>query len=160
MDWVLIFGLLFPFLCLFAALLCAHYENEKNKRKIRNLSQNIKGMSFEEFIEFRKTCLKKKRLSSWDFSDEFYGIYIIYNRNLNICYVGQSKNVLERIPHHFWKKGCPEIHYDFQRGHVFAIKIIPLNESGFSSLDKLERSAIMTYNSYRHGYNKTPGNRR
>ena len=159
MGWGFAFGILFPFFCLFAALLCVHYENTKNKHKILSLAQNIKEMSLEEFMEFRKACLKKKKLSSWKFSPEFYGIYIIYNKNLNIYYVGQSKNILERVPDHFGKKGCTDIHYDYQRGHSFTIKMIPLYGSNFFSLDKLERCAIMTYNSYRCGYNKTPGNR-
>lgn len=37
--------------------------------------------------------------------------------------------------------------------------MIALENSGFSTLNELERNAIMTYDAYSHGYNKTRGNR-
>ena len=74
-------------------------------------------------------------------------------------YVGQGQNVYVRCSNHFLAKGNRDIYADYKYHDEFYIRFVSLVESGFDNLDDLERYYINKYNSYRHGYNKTRGNR-
>ncbi len=65
-------------------------------------------------------------------------------------YVGQGKKVFQRVNSRF---------IGHANGDNFRIKKISLENSGFNSLNELERNTIMIYNAYSKGYNKTRGNR-
>ena len=47
---------------------------------------------------------------------------------------------------------------DYKYGDEFTIKMISLRDSGYNTLNALERDAIETYGAYANGYNKTRGN--
>lgn len=89
----------------------------------------------------------------------FPGVYILHNKTKNMYYVGQGKNVLDRVNCHFNGKGNGDVYADYKYGDIFTIRMIGLENSGYDTLNELERNTIMTYDAYRNGYNKTRGNR-
>ncbi len=87
------------------------------------------------------------------------GIYIIENKVNLKCYVGQGKNVCERINSHFSGHGNRDIYFDFLKGNDFSVRIITLRHSRFKTINRLEKIAIAVCNSFYSGYNQTRGNR-
>ena len=87
------------------------------------------------------------------------GVYILFNSTQNKYYVGQGKEILNRVNAHFTGKGNGDVYADYKYGDKFTIKMIGLKGSGFSSLNDLERNTILTYGSFSSGYNKTRGNK-
>lgn len=143
-------------------------EREKQERlKIERLNNTIDAlasnnleMTPEEFMAFRSTKLHDNRYEAYyALGKNFTGIYILHNKTKNKYYVGQSKTVLNRVNMHFTGKGNGDVYFDYRAGDQFAIRMVSLQNSGFASLDDLERSAIARYNAYYNGYNKTRGNR-
>lgn len=104
-------------------------------------------VSPEEFFQMRNSS-----------AGDFTGVYVICNETKDMCYVGQAKNVFQRVNHHFTGHGNGDVYADYKYGDSFAIKMIALVNSGFSSLDELERYMIKAYCAYSKGYNKTRGN--
>lgn len=76
-----------------------------------------------------------------------------------MSYVGQAVKVFQRVNQHFQGRGNGDVYADYKYGDDFVIKMIALRDSGFASLDELERQTIQAYNAYYRGYNKTRGNR-
>ena len=74
-------------------------------------------------------------------------------------YVGQAKKVLDRVAGHFEGRGNGHIFADYEHGDHFTIRAIALSNSGFTSIDALERHFIDYYDSFEHGYNRNRGNR-
>ena len=48
---------------------------------------------------------------------------------------------------------------DYKYGDDFELNVVSLRESGYDSLDALERDTIAAYDAYGRGYNRTRGNR-
>lgn len=48
---------------------------------------------------------------------------------------------------------------DYKYGDEFTIKMIALENSGYKTLNELERNTISVYNAFSKGYNKTRGNK-
>ena len=88
----------------------------------------------------------------------FAGIYILHNVTKDKYYVGQSKSVLNRVNMYFTGKGNGDVYFDYRLGDQFTIRMISLENSGFSSLNSLGKNAIAKYHAYTRGYNKTRGN--
>ena len=87
------------------------------------------------------------------------GVYILHNATKNMNYVGQAQIVSERVTKHFTGRGGnPDVFFDYRSGDNFAVKVIPLKDSGFDSLNQLEKAMIEHYNAHENGYNKTRGN--
>ncbi len=127
------------------------YRCIENKRKIRDFTYNSLELTTKELFQL---------VSYYKYRHDFKGAYIICNKTKNnSCYVGQSKNVLNRVINHFKGQGNQEVYFDYKIGNIYTIKGIALQNSGFSSLNELERSLIQKYNPYELGYNKTRGNR-
>ena len=55
--------------------------------------------------------------------------------------------------------GNGDVYADYKYGDKFTIKTIKLENSGFRTLNELERNTIKTYSAYSRGYNKTRGNK-
>lgn len=72
---------------------------------------------------------------------------------------GRGKKVFQRVNNHFTGHGNGDVYADYKYGDNFTIKMIALENSGFSTLNELERNAIMAYDAYSQGYNKTRGNK-
>lgn len=91
-------------------------------------------------------------------SEDFTGVYCLYNADRKMAYVGQAKKVLWRVRQHISGNGCVEWYQDYRAGNTMTITLFPLSGSGIASLDQLEQDIIRQYDSYEHGYNKTGGN--
>ena len=48
---------------------------------------------------------------------------------------------------------------DYKYGDEFTIKMIALENSGYKTLNELERNTITVYNAFSKRYNKTRGNK-
>lgn len=121
-------------------------REEEQKRKMEFLS-GFTEWSAKEFLNKKSTL------------GEMTGVYIIYNKSKNMYYVGQSVKTVQRVNSHLSGRGNGDVYADYKYGDEFTVKIIPLNKSGYDTLDDLERNMINTYNAYSSGYNKTRGNR-
>ena len=134
------------------------YKKSKIKKQIRGLSNNTLEMTPEEFFRMRKTSFGGRGRPSYALTQNFAGVYILHNKTKNMYYVGQGQQILNRVNAHFTGKGNGDVYADYKYGDVFTIRMIALKNSGFSTLNELERNTIMTYNSFATGYNKTRGN--
>ena len=127
-------------------------------KKIEELASNTLEMTPEEFLEMRKASFNKHN-SSYVSKKNFAGVYILFNQTKNMYYVGQGKQIFNRVNAHFTGKGNGDVYADYKYGDKFTIRTISLENSGFSTLNELERNTIAKYNSYYKGYNKTRGNK-
>ena len=98
----------------------------------------------------------KKNIST---SQEFSGVYVLYNKSKDMYYVGQAKKIFTRVNQHFTGHGNGDVYADYKYGDQFTIRMIALDTSGFKTLNELERHAISTYNAKNKGYNKQRGNK-
>ncbi|KON69628.1 hypothetical protein AKG34_13295 [Peribacillus butanolivorans] len=134
----------------------AEAEREANKETVRKELDAFRIKTIE-FSPHELLLLKNKREKLN--VDNFKGIYIIFNRDNGLHYVGQAENVFDRAYAHFVKnKGNPEIYTDYDCGDEFNIHLIPLSDTSFSDLNELEDNAIRAYDSFQNGYNRMPGN--
>lgn len=142
-------------------------EEEKRRRelkiklakKIDRLANGTLEMTPAEFMKMRSTKINGSKYEGYyALTKNFEGVYILYNINKDKYYVGQSIRVLDRVNSHFTGKGNADVYFDYRSGDNFTIRMIALKNSGFSSLNKLEKDAILRYNAYTKGYNKTRGN--
>lgn len=162
LDWLIPLMLSMIMICVVLTIgLCVFVAIKKAiiRKKITGLANNTLEMSPEEFMKMRKTSFGGRGRPSYALTQNFAGVYILYNKTKNMYYVGQGKEVLNRVNAHFTGKGNGDVYADYKYGDIFTIKMIAFSTSGFSSLNELERNTIMTYNSYANGYNKTRGNK-
>lgn len=129
------------------------------KSKIKGLANNSAEMTPEEFFRVRNASLGGKGKKHISTSQDFVGVYVLYNESKNMYYVGQAKKVLQRINAHLTGHGNGDVYADYKYGDSFKIKAISFANSGYESIDKLEKDTIQTYNAFSKGYNKTRGNR-
>lgn len=86
------------------------------------------------------------------------GVYVLYNVDRDMPYVGQAKNIYDRVNRHLSGHGCSDAYADYRHGDTFRISIFPLVDSGYQNLDRFEKDYIAKYDALQHGYNKTAGN--
>ena len=120
------------------------YKKSKIKKQIRGLSNNTLEMTPEEFFRMRKTSFGGRGRPSYALTQNFAGVYILHNKTKNMYYVGQGQQILNRVNAHFTGKGNGDVYADYKYGDVFTIRMIALKNSGFSTLNELERNTIMT----------------
>ncbi|MDE7082775.1 MAG: GIY-YIG nuclease family protein [Clostridia bacterium] len=150
------------FICLIVLISILHYRHKQKehiKRQIRGLANNTLEMTPEEFFAMRKASFGGKGKPSYALTMNFAGVYILFNSTKNMYYVGQGKEVLNRVNSHFTGKGNGDVYADYKYGDKFTIKMIALKWSKFSTLNDLERNTILTYDAFASGYNKTRGNK-
>ncbi|CEG31462.1 GIY-YIG nuclease family protein [Peribacillus simplex] len=133
-------------------------ERNTNKENVRKELDTLRRRTIEfspqELLMLRNEN-ERKRLGV----DNYEGIYIIFNRNNDLFYVGKADKVFNRAYAHFVKnKGNSEIYVDYDCGDEFSIHLIPLSATTFSDLNELEDNAIRAYDSFPNGYNRMPGN--
>lgn len=129
------------------------------KSRIKKLANSALNVTPNEFFKIRNASnggRGKKHIST---KNDFAGVYILYNHDKNMYYVGQGKRVFQRVNSHFTGHGNGDVYADYKYGDNFTIKMIALQNSGFKTLNELERNTIATYNAYAKGYNKTRGNK-
>lgn len=134
-------------------------KKRRINKQIDALANNANEMTPKEFMKMRNTSFGGRGRPSYALTKDFTGVYILYNKSKNMYYVGQGKQVLNRVNAHFTGKGNGDVYADYKYGDIFSIKMIALNNSGFNSLNELERNTIARYNAFSNGYNKTRGNR-
>ena len=127
--------------------------------KIDGLAKGTEELTPEEFFKLRNYSFGGRGSPSYVKKKNFAGVYIIYNKTKNMYYVGQAQKILDRVNNHFVGRGNGDVYADYKYGDKFTIKMISLQNSGFSSLNELERCVITKYNAFSKGYNKTRGNR-
>lgn len=126
--------------------------------QISALANNALEITPEEFLKMRNFSFGGRGRPLVALKYNFSGIYILFNKTKNMYYVGQGKQVLNRVNSHFTGKGNGDVYADYKYGDEFTIKMIRLDNSGFTTLNELERYTIRFYNAYSKGYNKTRGN--
>lgn len=150
--WI-IMGILFIFI-IFSYIIYRYAKIQK----IKDLASGSIEISVKEFFNLRKLkCFNKKNI--YMNTSSFSGVYILLNKTKNMYYVGQGKNIYNRVNNHFTGKGNGDVYADYKYGDTFTIKLIDLSNSGFNNLNDLERETILAYKAYSRGYNKTRGNR-
>ena len=162
MESYLIFMVIMLLVCIATVVATFYYtykKKEKIKAQIKGLAENTLEMTAEEFFIMRKTSLGGRGSPSYALTQNFAGVYILFNSTKNMYYVGQGKEVLNRVNAHFTGKGNGDVYADYKYGDKFTIKMISLEKSGYATLNELERNTIMTYDAFASGYNKTRGNR-
>ena len=135
--------------------------NKRNKinGKIESLARGVEELTPQEFFKLRNFSFGGRGHPKYALRKNFSGVYIIYNKTKKKYYVGQATKILDRVNNHFTGKGNGDVYADYKYGDLFTIKMIALKNSGYHSLNDLERDAIKKYNSFAKGYNKTRGNR-
>ena len=119
----------------------------KQKTNIK-LSNNFNNLSPDQFFKLRDQM-----------DGDMVGVYVLYNKRKKKYYVGQATRLFFRVNQHFTGHGNGDVYADYKRGKDgFSIKLIPLVNSGYYDLDRLEKDMIKKYNAYEKGYNKTAGN--
>lgn len=91
----------------------------------------------------------------------FSGIYLIFNCTKNMYYDQKSIKIFDRAYKHFTgnRGSNSDVYQDYQAGDKFEISLIPIAYTSFSTLNELEGSAIIAYQSeYPNGYNRVSGN--
>lgn len=135
------------------------FKKHKIKKQVRDLANNVLEMTPEEFRKMRNYSFGGRGRKSYARTMNFAGVYILHNKTKDLYYVGQGKKVLDRVNCHFTGKGNGDVYADYKYGDLFTIRMIKLENSGFRTLNELERNTIMVYDAYNKGYNKTRGNK-
>lgn len=117
--------------------------------EINSLTDTASEITPQEFFNIKRSLGQKI---------VFPGVYIINNVTKNKPYVGQSKNVLQRVQSHFTGHGNGDVYADYKYGDQFTIKMLDFTKTDFQSLNELERYCIKVCKAYEKGYNKTQGN--
>lgn len=133
-------------------------QNQKIRDEIGQLSNDAVEITPSDFFNLRRQANSYRTFKS-DPTYNFSGVYILFNKTKNMYYVGQAKHVFDRVNQHFTGKGNGDVYADYKYGDEFTIKMINFENSGYSSLNELERNTIWVYDAYSKGYNKTRGNR-
>lgn len=134
-------------------------QQKKIREQIFGLANNTLELTTKEFLEMRNKSFGGKGRALYSNNYNFAGVYILHNKSKDLYYVGQGKQVLNRVNNHFTGKGNGDVYADYKYGDYWTIKMIALEKSGFNTLNELERYAIETYDAYKRGYNKTRGNK-
>lgn len=142
-----------------AVLVLPFVQTADVKKKITGLANNALEVTPEEFFKIRNASIGGRGNMHISTKYDFAGVYILYNYSKNMYYVGQGKKVFQRVNCHFTGHGNGDVYADYKYGDSFTITMIALENSGFDTLNELERNTIKTYNAYSKGYNKTRGNR-
>ena len=127
---------------------------KRQQKKEAELRGKIFGLSGEGLAA--KDFLESRAVLKAD--GDITGVYVLRNKTNDKCYVGQSSKVIDRAAAHLTGRGNGDVYADFKYGAEFEVALIPLNGSGYNSLDELERETIKAYNAFDTGYNRTRGN--
>ncbi|MDA2302627.1 GIY-YIG nuclease family protein [Bacillus cereus] len=153
---------LLPFIAIVFIILMFIFQVRQQKKireQIFGLANNTLELTTKEFLEMRNKSFGGKGRALYSNNYNFAGVYILHNKSKYLYYVGQGKQVLNRVNNHFTGKGNGDVYADYKYGDYWTIKMIALEKSGFNTLNELERYAIETYDAYKRGYNKTRGNK-
>lgn len=128
-------------------------KTQKRKNRLKGIVSGAKTLTPKQFFTLRQSY--HGRMTNL----EFEGVYIIYNLDKKMYYVGQSVHVPSRVNAHFTGKGNGDVYADYKYGDRFEIRMVKLQGSGYNRLDDLERELIDMYHCCEKGYNRKKGNR-
>ncbi len=157
-------GALIVVLILIALVLDARdrAREREHRQQIRaymnGLASNSVEMTPEAFLAMRNASFGGRGNPHYSNRFNFTGIYVLINHTQNMCYVGQATRILDRVAAHFSGRGNGDVYADYRNGNRFTIRAIALANSGFASLDALEKAFIQHYGAYTNGYNRNRGN--
>ena len=123
-------------------------EERKVSERLRGLAGG--GATADEFLATRDALRQS----------DFTGVYVLHNKSKDMYYVGQSVKVIDRVGQHLTGHGNGDVYADFKYGDEFEVSTVSLVDSGYGSLNDLERDTIAAYDAYNNGYNRTAGNSR
>lgn len=141
---IVMFGIL-----LFLIVFLVFYREKKFRERMEALTAGTAELTSADFLE---TAQARS-------GQDFTGCYILHNVTKDKYYVGQGKSVLQRVKQHLTGHGNGDVYADYKFGDTFTVKTISLAQSGYNSLNALERDLIASHNAYTKGYNRTRGNR-
>jgi|SRR5690625_583194 len=156
---ILIYMLIFYVVIMIAIVWYQLAQQKKIRDQIRGLANNTLEMTPEEYFKMRSKSFGGRGRPKYSNNYNFPGVYILHNKSKDQYYVGQGKLVLNRVNSHFTGRGNGDVYADYKYGDRWTIKMIALKNSGFSTLNALERHTISTYDSFRNGYNRNRGNK-
>lgn len=130
----LLFGLFF-FVDGLLLVITASKQQEKLLRLRQSLLEDDPQIvaSAEEFMAQRKSLTQQ---------GEITGIFIVHNATKDLYYVGQSAKAIDRAAIQFLGRGNCDVYADYKYGDSFSVRIIPLSESGYESLNEPKSTAI------------------
>ena len=134
-SFPLIFFGLFLFLDGLLIILIASKQQEALLKLRQSLLEDDPQIaaSADEFMSQRKALTQQ---------GEITGIFIVHNATKDLYYVGQSAKAIDRAAIQFLGRGNCDVYADYKYGDSFNVRIIPLSESGYESLNELKRAAI------------------
>ena len=160
------FIIFFTFICIsfliiiyISGAIIRGHQKKKIREQIYELADSTLELTPEEFLEIRNKSFGGRGRALYSNNYSFSGVYILHNKSKDLYYVGQGKQILNRVNNHFTGKGNGDVYADYKYGDFWTIKMIDLKKSDFYTLNELERHTIETYDSYERGYNRTRGNR-
>ena len=159
MGYIVFFAVFIIIVFIVSIFMYQVLEAKKIKKQIIGLANNTIELTPEEFSEIRNKSFGGRGRPKYSNRFNFAGVYILHNKTKNLFYVGQGKQVLNRVNHHFTGSGNGDVYADYKYGDYWTIKMISLENSGFYTLNELERHTIKVYDSYENGYNRTRGNK-
>ena len=148
-------------------LFCSAFYPDPIRKDLRDILIKYLDVRHEELArDFDKFLSETDSITPREFfqikgqqSGDVVGVYIIHNESKDMYYIGQAKRLFFRINQHFTGHGNGDVYADYKYGDDFAIKIVPLANSGYQDIDLLEKDMIQKYDAYHRGYNRTRGNR-
>ena len=155
MEFFIIY--LFTFLSLTTLLFVyaySIYKEKKLRERITSLVNRSQMFTPEELFELRARRSNRSLVIN-DYNSP--GVYVLLNLDKDMYYVGQGKKVFDRVNAHFSGRGNGDVYADYKYGDDFGIRILDLYNSGYDSLNELERHTIRAYNAYGRGYNRNRG---
>lgn len=135
-------------------------EKERREAYLKKLNRIVDNGFLLE-ADFIMDHMKPRTVTRQELMERFgfTGIYVLTNKSNGKSYVGQSGNVINRVYTHLRGGGAADVYADFKYGDKFEVLMIPLVNSGFDSLNDLERAMIEKFKGY-EGYNLNKGNHR
>ena len=91
-------------------------QRENISKQVDRVANSISELSPEEFFSLRNNA-KVKNLNAEN--SHFAGVYILHNKTKNMYYVGQGKDVFNRVNSHFTGKGNGDVYADYKYGDDF-----------------------------------------
>lgn len=148
----------YGFILLLTIFIFSKFKKKKRKLSSEDIEKYIKNeqMKARNTIYLNDFNRERNSLARKGFTTP--GIYIFTNLNNGRKYVGQSKNILNRVNTHIKGRGSEDLFLDIEKGYDFTLQLIKLSETKYKNLNSLEKHYIKKMKAYTHGYNKNRGN--
>ena len=133
--------LMFPYIALYRVIkwiFSINHEGIYTRKKFN-------GITPKEFFYIYKNRVKN--------TGDYVGVYVLYNVDKDMYYVGQAKKLFHRINQHFTGRGNGDVYADVKYGKYVFVKLFPCPKS---DMNDLECRLIESFNGLQ-SYNRTAG---